>query len=284
MTAVVVTDSACDLPQDVVDQYGITVVPLTIRFGGEEFVDRVDLSPEEFWRRCHTAPTLPETAAPSPGAFEEAFRRAAGAGHDGAVCINLSGKLSATEQAARLAAAAVADVIPVRVVDSRQVSAALGLMVLSAARLAGAGKSIEDIAWAAEEDASRTRLYGAIDTLENLRKGGRIGGAQAFLASMLSIKPIIEVRDGVVEAESRQRTRGKSLRYLADKVREHIDTHGRVENLAVLHADAPDLDELLDLLAPLYPRDETMVTKVGAVIGTHAGPRAVGVSFQLPVV
>jgi DegV family protein with EDD domain len=273
-----VTDSSCDLPPNLVDELDIEIVPLTIRIGTEEFVDRRDLTPKEFWARCAQSPALPETSAPSPGAFEEAFRAAATGGHEGAVCINLSGGLSATLQAAQLAAETVADVIPVRVVDSRHVSMSLGLMVLSAARLAQAGKGLEDVASSAQDEASRTKLFATFDTLDNLRKGGRIGGAQAFFGTMLSIKPIIELRDGVVEAESRQRTRSKSLKYLAEKVAEH----GQVENLAVLQAECPDLDQLLDLLAPLYPREDIVVTDVGAVIGAHAGPRAIGVSFQIP--
>jgi DegV family protein with EDD domain len=261
-----------------VEELSVAVVPLTIRFGEEEFVDRRDLSPREFWAKSKSTPTLPETSAPSPGAFETEFRAAAAAGHDAVVCINLSGALSATIQAAQMAAGAVSDAIPVSVVDSRNVSIALGLMVADAARLAAAGKSREDVALAAEDEARRTRLFATFDTLENLKKGGRIGGASAFIGTMLSIKPIIELREGAVEAESRQRTRSKSLRYLADKVRDA----GRVENLAVIQAECPDLDEFLGLLAPLYPRDEIVVADVGAVIGAHSGPGAMGVSFQVP--
>jgi fatty acid kinase fatty acid binding subunit len=278
MAVRVVTDSACDLPQHLVDELNIGIVPLTIRIGSDEFVDRRDLTPAEFWARCAKSPALPETAAPSAGAFEEVFRAAAADGCEGVVSINLSGGLSATLQAAQIAATAVADVIPVRTVDSRSVSIALGLMVLGAARRAQAGKSVEDIAGAAEDEASRTKLFATLDTLDNLKKGGRIGGAQAFFGTMLSIKPIIELRDGVVEAESRQRTRSKSLRYLVDKVKEH----GRVENLAVIQAECPDLEEFLDLLSALYPRDEIVVGDVGAVIGAHSGIRAMGVSFQVP--
>jgi DegV family protein with EDD domain len=278
VTVKVVTDSACDLPQELADELGIAIVPLTIRFGAEEFVDRRDLTSSQFWERCAASPTLPETAAPAPGAFEAAFRDAAAAGHEGVVAVLLSAGVSATMQSAQIAAEAVADVIPVRVVDSQQVSGALGLMALNAARLAGAGKGIDDIAGAAEDEAGRTKLYATFDTLDNLRKGGRIGRAQAVFGTVLSMKPVIEIVDGVVEAESRQRTRGKSLRHLADKVREA----GKVEHLVLLHADAPDWETELDLLAELVPRDEIIVTKVGAVIGTHSGPRAMGVAFQIP--
>jgi len=278
VTVKVVTDSSCDLPQELADELGITIVPLTVRFGAEEFVDRLDLTAAEFWARCDASPTLPETAAPSPGAFEEAFRAAAAAGHDGVVAILLSGGLSATLQAAQLAAEAVAGTIPVRVIDSKQASAAVGALALNAARWAAADGKLDEIADAATEEAKRTRLYATFDTLEYLRKGGRIGRAQAFFGSMLSMKPVIELVDGVVEAESRQRTRSRSVRHLADKVREA----GPVEHVIVLHADAPDHEDLLVMLGEFVPRESILVTKIGAVIGTHAGPRAMGVVFQLP--
>jgi DegV family protein with EDD domain len=274
----IVTDSSCDLPPTLEAEHGITIVPLTIRFGDEEFVDRRDLSPKEFWSRCASSAVLPETAAPSPGAFTEAFEKAAADGCDGVVCINLSSALSATFSAAELGAKEVAGTIPVRVIDSRTLTMGLGNLCLSAARVAGGGKDIDEVVAAVESRIPTTRTYAALDTLENLKKGGRIGGAQAMLGSMLSIKPIIDVTGGKVEQESKQRTRSKSLRYLADKVREQPG----VENLAVMHGDAPDVDEMLDLLAPIYPRDQIVVGDLGAVIGAHGGPRTMGITFQLP--
>jgi DegV family protein with EDD domain len=277
VTVKTVTDSSCDLAPELVDKLGITVVPLTIRFGAEEFVDGRDLTPEEFWKRCHESPTLPETAAPSPGLFEEAFRAAADAGHEGVVSIHLSAGLSATFQSAQLAAAAVAERIPVAVIDSRQASVALGLIVVSAAAAAERGETLETIAAAAESEVARTKLFATLDTLENLRKGGRIGAASAFFGTMLQVKPVIELEGGVVHPESRQRTRAKSLRYLAEKVGQYDS----VERVAVTHAQAPDLEEFLDLLAPYAKRDDILIGNVGPVIGAHSGPRAIGVSFQL---
>jgi DegV family protein with EDD domain len=274
----VVTDSACDLPNDLAVELGIEIVPLTIRFGDEEFVDRRDLSPKQFWARCATSPVLPETAAPSAGAFEETFRAAKAAGADGVVCINLSSKLSATYQAAQVAANTLEGELPVRVVDSLSVTMGLGSIALTAARLAAAGKSIDDVAGAAEDLVRRTRVLGTLDTLENLKKGGRIGGAKAMLGSMLSLKPVIWVVDGVVEEESKQRTRSRALRYLVDKVAEQAKQG--IEGLAVMHGDAPDLDEFLDLLDTHCPRDDIVIGDIGAVIGTHAGPRVMGVAYH----
>jgi DegV family protein with EDD domain len=272
----VVTDSACDLPPALADQHRIEIVPLTIRFGDEELVDRRDLSPQEFWSRSSRSPVLPETSAPSAGAFEQAFRKAADEGADGVVCVTLSSALSATHQAASLAATSAP--VPVKVVDSKAVTMAQGLVAIEAATMAAQGKGLDDVAGAAEDLSSRTRIFGALDTLENLKKGGRIGGAQALIGSLLSIKPVIELRDGVVEPESRQRTRAKSLRYLVEKVKEN----GAVENLWVMHGEAPDVEELLDLLDAVYPRDDILVGDIGAVIGTHAGPRIIGVIFAVP--
>ncbi|HVF75970.1 MAG TPA: DegV family protein [Acidimicrobiales bacterium] len=274
----VVTDSACDLPQELADELGIEIVPLTIRFGEETLVDRLDLTPTQFWQRMHGSPVLPETAAPSPGAFEAAFRRAADEGNDGVVCVCLAAGLSATFQSAQLAARAVEGTIPVRVLDSRTVSLGEGLMAVAAARMSRQGKGLDDCLGAAEDLVPRTRTFAALDTLENLKKGGRIGAAQAALGSVLSIKPIIEIADGKVEPESKQRTRSKSLRYLVDKVRQYP----RVEDLAVMHGDAPDIEEMLDLLGAVYPRDEIIVGQIGAVIGAHGGPRVLGVTFHVP--
>jgi DegV family protein with EDD domain len=272
----VVTDSACDLPQDLIDLLHIGVVPLTIRFGSEELVDREQLSTDEFWDRLRSSDVLPETAAPSAGAFEKCYRDLSADGASGIVCINLSSRLSATMQAAQLAAAAVASECPVQVIDSLTCSMGLGALCLAAARRAEEGATLDAIATEVIDRRDRTRLFGALDTLEFLKKGGRIGNARALVGSMLSIKPVVEVRDGVVEEAGKVRTRSKSLKLLADKV-----TAQPVDSLAVLHGQADDVDVLLDLLADSFPRDEIVTGMVGPVIGTHAGPGVIGVTFQV---
>ncbi|HEX4863178.1 MAG TPA: DegV family protein [Acidimicrobiales bacterium] len=271
----VVTDTACDLPDDIVNEFGIGLVPLRIRFGSEEFVDRVELSTKEFWARCASFDGLPETSAPSPGQFKEAFERMAAEGATGVVCVNLSSKMSATIQAARQAATEIQDRLAVRVVDSLSVTLGQGLITIEAAKRAAEGGSLDDVAQAAETAASRMTVLGVIDTMDNLKKGGRIGGAQALLGTMLSIKPVIEVRDGVVEPESRQRTRGKALRYLADKLREA----GPVTSMAAFGADAPDMDSFLAAIEGMQARERILVGDIGPVIGTHAGPGAIGLAW-----
>ncbi len=272
----VVTDSACDLPAPLVQALGIEVVPLTIRFGTEEFVDQVELSAAEFWDRVERSDKLPETAAPSPGAFEARYRRLMDRGATGIVCINLSSHLSGTMQSAQVAAAAVAGECPVQVIDSQSASMGQGNLCLTAARRAADGDSLESIVTEVVDRRDRTKLYATLDTLDHIRKSGRIGNARALLGSMLSIKPIIEIKEGVVEEVAKVRTRSKALKELAAKAAEH-----KVEHLAVLHGNAPDLEELLDLLDPIFPRDEIITGVVGPVIGTHAGPRVIGVSFQV---
>jgi DegV family protein with EDD domain len=272
----VVTDSACDLPDQTLTEFGIGLVPLRIRFGSEELVDRVDLSTKEFWARCSSTAELPSTAAPSPGQFQEVFEKMADEGAGGIVCVNLSSKLSATIEAARQAARDVAARVPVRVVDSLSVSLGLGLVVTEAVRAASDGGSLEEVERAALDAAAAMKVYGAIDTLENLKKGGRIGGAAALLGSMLSIKPVIEVRQGVVEQESKQRTRSRSLQYLAGKVREA----GALSRLAVFSGDAPDLDQFLGMLEGVTPSEgPVLVGDVGPVIGAHAGRGCLGVAW-----
>jgi len=279
----IVTDSACDLPQALVDQHGITVVPLSIRFGDEELLDREQLTTAEFWARCAQSPTLPETAAPAPGQFEQAYRGLAAEGATGIVVVNLSGAMSATIQSAELAARAFAEGeggIPVRVVDSRSCTLGLGTIVLAAAERAAAGASIDEVAALADDLATRTRVFGAVDTLENLKKGGRIGGAKALLATALAIKPIIQVVDGKVEEYGKQRTRSKALKFLADKVAEFTaGDPSRIEQLAVLQADCTDVDEFVAMLRPYYPGD-IVVGEIGPVVGTHAGRGTIGVAFQ----
>jgi DegV family protein with EDD domain len=270
----IVTDSACDLPQSVADEFGIEIVPLTIRIDGNEYVDRRDLSVAEFWAKCAASPTLPETAAPAPGQFEITYRELAAAGASSVVTISLSGALSATMQSAELAARSVADLIPVTVIDSRSVTLGLGAIVSSCARLAADGATHDDVVAHARDLAERTNVWGALDTLDNLKKGGRIGGAKALLASALAIKPIIEVRDGKVEQGGKQRTRSKALAFLVEKV---AAVEG-LDSLFVLHADCSDVDQFVEMLRP-HVDGEIVVGDIGPVVGSHAGRGTIGVAF-----
>lgn len=276
----IVTDSACDLPAKVADELGIEIVPLSIRFGDNEFIDREQLSVAEFWARCVSASELPETAAPAPGQFETVYRKLAANGASGIVVVSLSGALSATIQSAELAARSIADKestgLDVRIVDSRSVTMGIGTIALACAQAARDGADLDTVEAMARDLAARTRVLGALDTLDNLKKGGRIGNAKALLATALSIKPIIEVVDGVVEQGGKQRTRSKALKHLVDKIGEY---EGRIENLAVMHADCSDVDVFVDMLRPHYDGD-IVVGEIGPVIGSHGGRGTIGVAFH----
>ena len=279
MTGVhIVTDSSCDLSEAETTTNGIGVVPLNIRFGDDEYVDREQLSVEDFYAKMASTVLLPETSAPSPGRFEQAFRGAAAVGASGVVCINLSGELSATVQSARNAATAVDGDIDVRVIDSRSLTGGLGTMVLEAALAARNGADADAVVALVESMIPRTEIYGALDTLENLKKGGRIGSAKALVGSMLSVKPIIRIVDGAVEEAGKQRTRKRALEW----VRDQLFAEGTVEKLSILHGEAPDIDLFLDMIAERYPRDQVRLGKIGAVIGTHGGPGVIGMCYLQP--
>ena len=279
MTGVhIVTDSSCDLTEIETTTNSIGVVPLSIRFGDEEFIDREELSADAFYAKMASTGLLPETAAPSPGRFEQAFRGAAAVGASAVVCINLSGELSATVQSARNAATAVAGDIDVRVIDCRSLTGGLGTMVLEAAAAARNGADVDAVVALVESMIPRTEIYGGLDTLENLKKGGRIGSAKALLGSMLSVKPIIRITDGAVEEAGKQRTRKRALEWMRDQ----LFAEGTVEKLSILHGQAPDIDVFLDMISERYPREQIRLGTIGAVIGTHGGPGVIGMCYLRP--
>jgi len=277
MSVRVVTDSASDLTDEEASALGITIVPLSIRFGEEELIDRIELGADEFYARMAASDGVPGTAAPPPGAFKTAFDNCFEDGANTVVCINLSSGVSATLEAAEVGARELGD-RDIRIIDSRSVTSGLGTMVLTAGRTANNGASAEEVVSVVESLKQRTYVYAALNTLENLKKGGRIGNAQALLGNMLSIKPIIDFSSGVVEEAAKLRTRKKSLVWLRDKLAEHGD---RVENLSVMHAQAEDIEDFLELLAAVVEPSTIRVGSLGPVVASHAGPGVVGMSFTL---
>jgi DegV family protein with EDD domain len=258
------------------DALGITIVPLSVRFGDTEYIDRTTITTDEFWAKCSQSPVMPETAAPAPGQFKNAYENLAAAGATSVVVIALSSSLSATMQSAELAAKDVAGSIDVRIIDSRNASMGLGLTVLDCAEAARKGASVDEVVALANSLIPRTHVFGALDTLENLKKGGRIGGAKAMLASALSIKPLIEVRDGLVEEAGKQRTRSKALAFLVDVLKQN---DGKLERVGILHAQCPDIDAFIQMVKSVYSGD-VIVGDIGAVIGTHAGVGTIGIAFR----
>jgi len=270
----IITDSASDLPQSEADRLGIDVVSLTIRFGAEEFLDR-DLSPAEFWSKCASSPTLPESSAPSPGAFQEAFERAAAEVCDGIVVVALTSLLSATFSSATLAAEAVKGKIPVSIIDTRAATMSEGLLAIELGEMAQAGKSMEEIVARGNQLVPELGVIATIDTLEHLIKGGRLGGAKAFLGQILSIKPILAVREGVVAEAGKARTRSKALAILAQVARDA----GPIRRISVIHSQCPDTQTLIDLVSDIPTKYPLVIADMGSTIGTHGGPGIIGVAW-----
>ncbi len=271
----IVTDSASDLSPDVARAAGIAVVPLIVTFGSQSFRAGVDLTTEEFWTRmlAPDAP-FPTTAAAGPGAFKAVFETCFADGADALVCVDVAGTLSATIKSAQIAR----DLLPEReihVVDSRTASMGTGLLALIGAEMAAGGASAAEIARTIDDRAADTDLYVALDTLEYLKKGGRISGAQAAIGTLLSVKPIITVREGKVDTADKVRTRSKAR----ERVLELLSSKP-VERLAVLHTMSPDVEQFRDDLVARLPGgiDPAKVTiqPVGPSVGPHLGPGCVG--------
>ena len=275
MTIRIVTDSASDISLKEAEDLGIEIVPLSVRFGETEYTDLVDLSVSDFYQKMSESDLLPSTAAPSPGAFEAAFKKCAEAGAEGVICINLSLALSATGQAAQLAADALADTLPVKCIDSKSITCGLGTIIRKAAEAAKNGGSMDDIVSLVENLTGRTRIFATLDTLENLKKGGRIGGAKAMLGTMLQFKPCLDLSSGEVVEAGRQRTRKKSLIWL----KEVLEGESEISELSIIHGDAPDVEEFATLISDIVPREQIRINQLGAVIGTHGGPRVLGVTY-----
>ena len=271
----IVTDSASDLPSDAARAHGIRVVPLAVTFGEETFKAGTEMSTDEFWRRM-TAPEapFPRTAASSPGDFKQVYEAAFADGAEAVVAIHVAGTLSAAIKSAEIARDMLAD-REIHIVDTRSASMAEGLLAILATELAASGMDAAEIAQTVEDRVPDLDLYVALDTLEYLKKGGRISGTQAAIGTLLSVKPIITVRDGVVETADRVRTRSKARERLIE-----LMTQRPVERLAVLYTPPADVDSFREELVARIPggigEARVSVQPVGASVGPHLGPGCVG--------
>lgn len=273
MTVAIVTDSASDLPPETAAEHGVTVVPLIVTFGAEDFRAGLDLSMDDFYGRL-TAPgaPFPRTAACSSGAFESVFRALLASGHDAVICITVGSRLSGTYKAAEVARDAMAGA-PIHVVDSGTASMAIGLVVLLAAQMARQGETAGAVLQEVRRRLPDTKLYVALDTLEYLKRGGRISGAQAALGSVLSVKPIITITDGLVETADKPRTRGRARQRVIELLAQRP-----VERAWVLHAQATGIEAFADELAQALglPRHAVPVGLIGPSVAPHVGPGAYG--------
>jgi len=272
VTIKIVTDSNCDLPAELVTRVGITVVPMYINVGKKSYLDGVEMSHAEFYEGLPHFDHHPTTSVPGPGQLVQAYERLADAGATAIVSIHMGSALSAMVGIARLAAQET-DKVPVTVFDSGQLTLGTGLLALTAARAAAEGQPLSDIVATLEDQASRTHCIAALDTLEYLRRSGRLSRFQSSLGSALQIKPLLKMHSGEFEME-RVRTRNGASR----RVIEHLTQLAPFEELALVHSHAPQKAELLRRQAShLFPDEkEPMVAEVTPVIGTHIGPGAAG--------
>lgn len=275
-TIAIVTDSTSDLTPELQEQHGITVVPLNVHFGQETYRDAVDLSATEFMDKLATTEQLPTTSQPAVGVFEEVFRSLAPT-HDAIVCILISAKLSGTVQSATLAAEAVADTIPVHIVDSNNAAFALGLQAIRAAALADAGRTVDDVVATLNIECSRYHTILFVETLEHLRRGGRIGKAAQMVGSILQLRPLLRVEEGQVVPFERTRTRSKAIDSLVRFTRDLA----AIEEAAVMYnTTEEDAYRLATQIAEVAHKGTVPVIQLGPVISTHVGPGVLGVVLK----
>ncbi len=273
-TVKIVTDSTADIPAALARELGITVVPLLLQFGEQVYRDQIDLSGEAFYRLLQDTPGVPTTSQPPIGQIEQIYRDLTVDGSP-VVSIHVSSGLSGTYSTCALAATSI-DLVPgaVQVIDSQALSMCLGWLAICAARAAQAGQSQAEIVALVRAMIPRVRILGVLDTLEWVQRGGRLGLASAFLGTMLAIKPILHMKAGKAVPMERVRTKAKAIGRMVDLTA----SFGPLDGLAVVHGDDPaEAARLVDLLAPIYPRAGIVVSHIGPVLGSHVGPRAVGI-------
>lgn len=270
----IVTDSLADIPPPIQRDLDITTVPCIVRFGEKEYRDRVDLSTAEFYRQLTSSATLPKTSQPPVGVFEQIYRDISQA-TDAIVSIHVVGKLSGVLNTARLAAQNVPNAA-IEVIDSHQVSMALGWLVILAARAAKAGKSLPEIGSIVQDAMDRVHLIAMLDTLEYVRRGGRLGKGAALFGTLLKVKPFISIQHDEVVPLENVRTQKRSLERLA---RIALDS-GPIQELAVIHAATEQsARQVLKALAHTISEERIVLTETGPVLGAHAGPGAVGIAW-----
>jgi DegV family protein with EDD domain len=273
----ILTDSTANLPMEWVEQYNVRVIPLKIHWGNETFLDGVGITPNEFYTRLSHSKSLPTTSQPSIQDFLQAFESLADQA-DGIVVPLISSGISGTVASAQ-AAARQFNRVPVEIVDTRVTSAGQALVVMAAARAAAQGKSLQDVRQAADGVVQRMHFFFAVDTLEYLHRGGRIGGAFRYLGTALSIKPILYFdSEGKLDALERVRTKGKALQRLIALAEEKAN--GRSLNLGVIHANAPQVaQEFREQIAQHLHCNDVVTLELSPAIGVHVGPGTIGIAF-----
>jgi DegV family protein with EDD domain len=269
----ILTDSTADLPPDVVERLGITVLPITIHLGQKSLRDGIDITAEDFFARLERVPAPPTTSPPTPRQFEETFAELTKQSSE-VVAIHVSSKLSQTFRIATRAAAPLLGRSKIVVIDSQLVTAGLGMLVTAAAQAAADGASIDDVVKLIRGLIPRIYIAFFVETLEYLERGGRVGKAQALLGSMLNIKPLLILEEGEIVALEKVRTRAKAI----EKLVEFITEFTRIEQMVILHSTTPDdVAALIEQINLVLPNMDIQVAHYGPVMATHLGPNALGV-------
>jgi DegV family protein with EDD domain len=271
MNVRIVTDSSCDLPAGVIAQYGIYVVPLYINVGSQSYLDGIDLTRDEFYKKLPVFSEQPTTAVPSPQKFRAMYDALADEGASAVLSIHISSSLSAIGNVAQVAAHETAS-IPVTVFDSKQLSLGTGFLVETAAKLAQAGSTVPEILDVLNEQIKRTHVFAALDTLHFLRRSGRMNSVVSAIGELLQIKPFLKMYDGNASAE-RVRTRSHAMKRLV----ELLHLYGPYEKVALLHSDAAERAQaLLQEVKEILPEGEIWFEQINPVLGAHIGPGVVG--------
>ena len=274
MTVKIITDSLGDVPSAVAKELGITIIPIFVIFGTESLRDGIDLTTEQFYDKLTHSKTLPTTSVPPLGTFVDAFDKLAEE-TDEILAITVSHKLSATHETASHAVELMKRKCRVEVIDSLEVAMAEGLIVIAAARAARAGANLDEVLKLTRRNISRVEIRMAFDTLEYLKKGGRIGRAQALLGSILKLNPILGLKDGEVYPFARERSRAKAIDYLYN----FALGFSNIEEMAVEDATTPDeADVLVERLSSKFPKERIYRSKLSPVLGAHVGPHVLSVA------
>ncbi len=276
MTVKIVTDSSADLPAELAEELGITVVPLYVRFGSQVYRDRIDITEDEFYQRLQHDPVHPSTTQPSPQDFINVYQKLAPEA-DGIVSIHISAKLSGTCNSAIQAKEMAGNGCPIEVIDSQTLTMCLGLISIAAAKAANAGASLSEVVNDVNKIIPTCHLLGLLDTLKYLALGGRIGKAKALLGSVLNVKPILTIKDGEVAPAGQARSRSKGTDRLFDFVR----NASNVEELAIVYNTTPDeAQSMADRVSAIFSRERITIARLGPMLGVHTGPGILFVVFR----
>jgi len=276
MVVKIVTDSASDVPPPLVEELGITVVPVYLRFGDEVYRDRIDISEDEFYDRLVHDPVHPSTTQPTPQDFADTYQELSKEA-DGIVSIHISSILSGTYNSAVQGKKLVENGCPIEVIDSQTVSIANGLIAMEAAKIAMSGKNLQQVTAEVKQLIPNVHLLILFDTLKYLAKGGRIGKAKALLGSVLNVKPLLTIKDGELVPVGQVRTRSMGIEKLVDFTRNSVD----IQDLSILHSTTPDDAQMLaERIGTIFPQERMTPARIGPGIGVHAGPGLLAICLR----